>query len=459
MSSIYWLLSDDALQRRVVREIREARTPLNAWAPKAAAERSAPAPLSIANGVATIRVEGVLTPAPDPMAEFYGEANTTYPDLQDSLRAALEDSSVREIVWSIDSPGGSVDGFFPLLADIADARALKAMRVEADNAQSAAYGIAAAAGPITATSRTSSFGSVGVATSGFVQGGLCGKVVDMTNSDAPDKRPNLETPEGRAVVTKYLDQIAAEFMGAIAQGRGVQVSDVAAGYGRGASMLATAALESGLIDGIAARKPKTGRGSYALDRTRRVGYGPAGMVATAPAQPAQAEPAQTAPAGEPPAGDPPAEQEPEAPAPTGEPPAGDPPANAAAVAITAEQHREYLALVAERDARATAERKALVGELVALRAETPGTAYANGVLVARLASEPIAELRGRVAALKAQTPAASPAAHTPPPVGAAPVDGLSDAERARAEKMQPAQRERFIQLCRETRAKSAQGKA
>jgi hypothetical protein len=130
------------------------------------------------------------------------------------------------------------------------------------------------------------------------------------------------------------------------------------------------------------------------------------------------------------------------------------------VTLTAEQHREYLALVAERDARATAERKALVGELVALRAETPGTAYgANGALVTRLASEPIADLRTRVAALKAQTPAATPAAHTPPPVGATPDDGLTEAERARAEKMEPAQRVRFVQLCKDLRAKSAQGKA
>lgn len=449
MSSVYWLLSDDAIQRRLVREIREARTPLTAYAPKAAAERSAPAPLSIANGVATIRVEGVLTPTPDPMAEFYGEANTTYTDLQESLSSALADTSVREIVWSIDSPGGSVDGFFALLGDIAEARAVKPMRVEADNAQSAAYGIAAAVGPITATSRTASFGSVGVATSGFVQGGLCGTVVDMTDSNAPDKRPNLTTPEGRAVVTKYLDQLAAEFHVAIAQGRGLQVSDVATGYGRGASMLAQTALEAGLIDRIAARKPKGGRGAYALDRTQPVGYGPASMAENAPA-PAQAEPAQPAPI-DAPAGDPPVEPE----APAGDPPAGDPPANA----LSAAERAELLEFRAERDARATAERRALVGELVAVGAERPATAYASGQIVARLASEPLAELRTRVAALKAQPHVAS-APQLPPPVGASADDGLSAAERERAETITDAkQRASFVKLCKDLRAKSAQGKA
>ncbi len=453
MSSIYWLLSDDALQRRLVREIREARTPLNAWSPRATARADAPAlpaPLTIANGVATIHVGGVLTPVPDPMAEFYGEANTTYPELQAALAAALADPGVREIVWAIDSPGGSVDGYHSLIADIADARAAgMRMRVEADNAQSAAYGIAAAAGPITATSRTASFGSVGVAVSAFVQGGLCGKVVDVTNSASPDKRPNVETPEGIAVVQAYLDQMAAEFMGGIARGRGVSTAAVESGYGRGASMLAPKAKEMGLIDGIAARVAKRATRSYAaLDRTPGVGYGPASMAEPAPVAPALAEPVAEPEA---PAGDPPVET-PEAPAPA-EPPAGDPP-----VAISAADLAELAELRAERAAKQTTEREALVGALVALRAETPGTAYANGVLVARLSAEPLAELRTRVAALKAQAPAAPAAAHTPPPVGA-PGDGLNDSQRAAAAKMKdPAVRERFVTLCAQQNAQR-QGKA
>ncbi len=450
MSSIYWLLSDDALQQRQVREIREARTPLGALAPKAAARAVAPelpAPLSIANGVATIRVEGVLTPAPDPVAEFYGEPNTTYLELQASLAAAMSDPSVREVVWAIDSPGGSVDGYHSLIADIADARAVKPMRVSADNAQSAAYGIAAAVGQITATSRTASFGSVGVAVSAFVPGALLGKVVDITNSASPDKRPNVETPEGVAVVQAYLDQMAAEFMGGIAQGRGVSASTVAERYGRGASMLAPMALETGLIDRIAARAVK--RPAYAaLDRTPAVGYGPAGMAEPATVAPVEAEPEAPAPT-EPPAGDPPVESEPEAPAPT-EPPAGDPPA---AHSISAAELAEFTALRAERDARAGAERTTLVGALVALRAETPGTAYANGALVARLAAEPLADLRARVAALRAQTPAQPAAAHTPPPVGAATDGGLNDSQRAEAAKIKdPAVRARFISLCEQQNA-------
>lgn len=438
-----WLLADDVLQTRMARELRG---PIVA---RARVSETPALPLNIQDGVATIRVEGVLTPTPDAQAQWYGEPNTTYPEIQAALEAALADENVREIVFSIDSPGGMVDGFFPLIEDIAAARASGAkLRVLASNAHSAAYGIAAAVGPITATSRVASFGSVGVAVSAFVLGDMIGKVVDMTNTDAPEKRPNFGTPEGRAVMVKYLDQLGAEFMGAIAQGRGITTDAVAAGYGRGASMLAGPALAAGMIDGIAART---------LDRKRRVGYGATGMAQTDTSA-ADAAPEPAPQPAEPPAGDPPAENEAEpAPeAPDGDPPAGDPPANASHV-LSAAEFAEFVQLRAEAAQRAEAERRTLVGELVAIGAERPVTAYVNGVLVARLASEPLADLRARVAALKAHAPAAT-APIPPPPVGAG-SDGLNDSQRAAAAKMtDPKVRERFVQLCNQQNAQR-QGKA
>jgi ClpP class serine protease/predicted transcriptional regulator len=246
---LYWLLSHEALQLRLVRAIREARTPLTAKAPTP----TLPSPLTVSDGKALITVRGVLTPTPDSEAAWFGESNTLYPDLQAALQSALANKGVSKIVWDIDSPGGAVDGLFALLDDIADARGKKPMSVFADNAHSAAYGIAAAVGRITATSRMSSFGSVGVATSGFISGGLCGTVVDIASSDAPEKRPDLATAEGKAVVQRYLDQIAGEFMGTIARGRGASVETVRKAYGRGSSMLAGPAKAAGLIDGIAPR--------------------------------------------------------------------------------------------------------------------------------------------------------------------------------------------------------------
>lgn len=262
MTPLHWLLSHEALQVRLTRAIREARTPLPTAPPAAGPAR--PLPMAVGkSGRAIILVEGVLTPKPDAMAELYGEPNTTYAELRQCLATALADASVKQIVWSIDSPGGAVDGLFALLDDIEDARGRKPMSALADNAHSAAYGIAAAVGSITASSRMSSFGSVGVATSGFVSGGLCGTVVDIASSDAPEKRPNLATPEGKAVVQRYLDQIADEFVASIARGRGVTNATVRKSYGKGSSMLASAAKSAGLIDGIAQRLTASGSKSVA----------------------------------------------------------------------------------------------------------------------------------------------------------------------------------------------------
>lgn len=268
----YWLLSAEAMSARAARMLRG---PAPASARKAADNQL---PMTVAEGTATIRVEGVLTPTPDAESAWHGEPNTTYSDLQAALCAALADKKVREIVWSIDSPGGTVDGLFALLDDIAEARAVggKPMRVEAENAHSAAYGIAAAAGPITAVSRMSSFGSVGVATSSFVLGDMIGKVVHLTSSDAPAKRPDVRTDEGKAVVVRMLDEIAGEFVSAIARGRGVEPETVSADYGRGASMLAKTALEHGLINGIAPRADR----SYAkvVARDMRTAYAPGELM-------------------------------------------------------------------------------------------------------------------------------------------------------------------------------------
>jgi ClpP class serine protease len=207
-----------------------------------------PENLTIAGSVAEILVEGVLTKRPDFWAWLLGGGNTTYQSIRQALAVAEQDHNVKSIVLAIDSPGGSVDGLFETLDAIASMRSSssKSLRVRADNAQSAAYGIAAVAGSIEAASRVSTFGSIGVAQSFRVMP----DVVTLTNTDSPDKRPDVSTAEGKAVVVKFLDQISDEFVRAIAKGRDVTPSSVANDFGRGASFTAPNALKLGMIDKI-----------------------------------------------------------------------------------------------------------------------------------------------------------------------------------------------------------------
>lgn len=213
-----------------------------------------PRNMTIAGSTAEIRVEGILTKKPDFFAMFFGGGNTTYPTIRSALNIAASNPAIKDVVMYIDSPGGAADGLIDTMADIAAFRGSsgKKLRVRAENAQSAAYGIAAAAGNIEAVGRGSTFGSVGTAVSYYVDP----NVVDLTNTDSPDKRPDLTTAEGKAVVVKFLDQLNAEFVRAIAQGREVDVKAVTEGYGRGASMTAVEAKRLGLIDKIATTAPR-----------------------------------------------------------------------------------------------------------------------------------------------------------------------------------------------------------
>ena len=255
-----WLLEPDTLRRMVHAQehFGDAAAVLRWEAEQAAAGEpeqrdGLPQGLQVAGNTATIAVEGVLTKRPDFWAKFFGGSNTTYSSIRNALAYAVSSAEVAEIVFSVDSPGGSADGLIELLDAIAHARqGGKPMRALAEQAQSAAYGIAAAVGKIEARGRGATFGSIGTAVSFYVSP----NVIELTNTDSPDKRPNLTTPEGKAVVVRYLDQINHEFVTAIANGRGVALSRVSDGYGRGASMTAAEAKRLGLIDSIQTTAPR-----------------------------------------------------------------------------------------------------------------------------------------------------------------------------------------------------------
>lgn len=210
-----------------------------------AAEQTTPRALSVSAGTAEISVRGVLTKTPDLFARLFGGGNTTYAEIQSAIRAAENDPSVERIVFAIDSPGGTVDGLFDTVAAIRAAN--KPTMARASRAASAAYALAAAAGKIEAVGRDSSFGSIGIVSSQLIRS----NVVDVTSTAAPKKRPDASTEEGKAVIREYLDQVHALFAEAIAEGRGVSAQTVNDTYGQGATLLASAALDRGMIDSIA----------------------------------------------------------------------------------------------------------------------------------------------------------------------------------------------------------------
>ena len=199
-----------------------------------------------ADNVAEINVVGVLTNRPDFLAFLIGGGNTTYTELAGALRSADADPSVERIVMNIDSPGGSVAGFFDFIQVMRQVETEIVAR-SGTLVASAAYGIASQADRIEATNVGAMFGSVGVVITDYVDE----SEVTVTSTEAPEKRPDISTEEGVASVRRHLDAVHEKFAGAIAQGRNTTLENVNANFGRGAVLLAEEAEARGMIDCVA----------------------------------------------------------------------------------------------------------------------------------------------------------------------------------------------------------------
>lgn len=232
-----------AKQREDFRASRAARPRLaSKLAGARASAKGQPENYAVVGSVAHIEVAGVLSETPDLLAWFFGLDGSTYRDIRDSFALAGADNAVKSVKLRVGSPGGYLDGLFETLGTIQAFH--KPIDVVASQAASAAYAIAAIAGPITAAGVASEFGSVGVAASYYVDP----RVVDIASTDAPNKRPDVTTEEGRAIVRAELDALHELFVEAIASGRGTTMDVVNAEYGRGSVLLAGEALRRGMID-------------------------------------------------------------------------------------------------------------------------------------------------------------------------------------------------------------------
>lgn len=201
--------------------------------------------LKVFDGVAHIAIKGMLLEAPDPILSLFGVEHSAYSVIKTQLAAALADDEVETIAFHVDSPGGMVAGMFEAGEEIAAAGKPTIAIVDGTSA-SAAYFLSSQADAVQATHRANRFGSVGVAVDVYVSE----DVVGIASSDAPNKRPDVTTEEGRAVVRAELDQMHALFAEKIAAGRSVSVEKVNADFGQGGLLLADLALAAGMIDTI-----------------------------------------------------------------------------------------------------------------------------------------------------------------------------------------------------------------
>ena len=207
--------------------------------------------MSVAGDKAQIAVEGVLTKVPSWLAMIFGGGNTTYPEIISAIAAAEQDDNISDMTLAIDSPGGHFDGLFDVLGAIRAAKKPVHAQISSLGA-SAAFAIATEADTIAADNKATRVGSVGVAATFRISE----NEVTITSTDAPKKRPDVTTDEGKADVRQELDAMHEIFADAIAAGRSAATGEkfttarVNKDFGRGATLLAGEALKQGMIDNI-----------------------------------------------------------------------------------------------------------------------------------------------------------------------------------------------------------------
>jgi ClpP class serine protease len=213
----------------------------------------------VVGDTANVQISGVLTKHFSYIYSLFGGGSTGYADIISSIALAEQDDSVKQIQLNISSGGGAVDGVLDAFDAIKNANK-PVVAVVSGVAASAAYLLASAADKILATSATDMFGSVGVVQSYFVSDYR----VEITNTESPDKRPDVTTEEGRKAVQRQLDPIHDLLVENISEGRTaatgkeIDAQIINSNFGKGAVFIAKEAISRSMIDGLVESSEKVG---------------------------------------------------------------------------------------------------------------------------------------------------------------------------------------------------------
>lgn len=253
ISGEVWAIQPDWLQSiwRIAQGGGDLEAAAHRRAQLAEDEFETTAEMTIQDGVARIPLFGPTFPRANLMTELSGATSLRHFAMQ--LAQALEREDVRQILLEVDSPGGVVPGVDETAQLIAEANARKPVTAYVVGAAaSAAYWLVSAAGEIV-TAATGELGSIGVVAAVAVQeepdaNGMRG--IEIVSSNAPDKRPDPRTDDGRATILDRLDAIERIFIDRVAANRGVSREAVIRDFGGGGLLTGADAVAAGMADRV-----------------------------------------------------------------------------------------------------------------------------------------------------------------------------------------------------------------
>ena len=202
--------------------------------------------VTVRNGVAIVPVTGPIFRYANLFTEISGATSTQV--LATDIQRALDDPAVRSIVLNIDSPGGVASGINELAELVYEGRKRKRIVTYAGGyLASAAYWIRSAAEEIV-IDETAMAGSIGVIVEAVVQpdGPDKPKRYQVVSRNAPNKRPDVTTEEGRKKIGETVDALAEVFENKVARNLGVAAERIPEMGDYGGLLVGAAAVQAGL---------------------------------------------------------------------------------------------------------------------------------------------------------------------------------------------------------------------
>lgn len=190
---------------------------------------------------------------PDWIDLYYGYNGVSYKNLIRAAEEILKNDAIKNVIVNGNTPGGNIDGLdeaFKSLDFLAQKRPVTA--INKGMIASAGVWYASAAHKIIAGNPSSMIGSIGVVidtldfTGYYNSFGI--EQITITNTDSPNKRPNLLTEEGKNIYIKELNSLYSVFLDRATDGKTVTPESIKAL--KGEMIIAADAVKIGLMDSI-----------------------------------------------------------------------------------------------------------------------------------------------------------------------------------------------------------------
>lgn len=240
-----WLMTGDALDTLMA--VADRQGDIEALETRLGRRLDNTRAVTVRNGVAVVPVTGPIFRYANLLTAVSGATSTQM--LATDIQAALDDPSVKAIVLDIDSPGGEATGINELGDLIYQGRSKKPIKAYVSGmAASAAYWFASSAEEVVVDD-TAQLGSVGVVLSLRKREDRPGeKSYEIVSSNAPNKRPDLETEAGRAQLQTRTDELANVFLDKVARNRNIPRNQVNDRFRQGGIATGALAVQAGMAD-------------------------------------------------------------------------------------------------------------------------------------------------------------------------------------------------------------------